>query len=340
MAGAGRAPRILIVRMSALGDIVFCTALLDALRRRWPDATIGWLLGQRFAGLLRDDPRLDARIVVDDRALGRIGTWTSLRTALAPHRFDWVIDAQGLLKSRLLSRLVPGATRIGFASKEPAGWLLDTLLPKGGDIADFASEYRALAAQLTGLEAPVGRLHVDPDLRAAVAARLGGEGLAEGYLALCPYTTRPQKHWFDDHWGELAQRLSAAGAPPVAVLGGPAERDAAQALVARMPPGSINLAGRTALHELPATLSLAGAVVGVDTGLTHIGIAVRRPTLALFGSTVPYRRAADDAPFELLYDDLPCSPCKRHPTCDGAFTCMRELTAARAEAATLRLLQD
>ena len=334
----GDAPRILIVRLSALGDLVFATALLDTLRRRWPSAWIGWLASERFAGLLRDDPRLDAVIA----APAELGSWSSiqlLRSRLKSLPVDWVIDAQGLLKSRLVARLVPGARRIGFASKEPFGFLMDALLAKGGDAADIASEYRDLAQRLTGLEASRPRLMPSQGSRAAVAAALRQRGLgaAGGYLALCPFTTRPQKHWFNEHWIALAERLHAAGVGPLAILGGPAEREAAQALAAACPPGTLSLAGETRLPDLPAWIEAARLVIGVDTGLTHIGIATGRPTLALFGSTRPYTRGAD-RPLTVLYEDLACAPCKRKPTCDGRFDCMRALTPERVAQAALNLI--
>ncbi|HEY9546087.1 MAG TPA: glycosyltransferase family 9 protein, partial [Solimonas sp.] len=96
--------------------------------------------------------------------------------------------------------------------------------------------------------------------------------------------------------------------------------------------------GETRLAELPAWLAAAKLVIGVDTGLTHIGIAVGTPTVALFGSTCPYRQGAD-SPLIVMYDALPCAPCRRHPTCDGRFDCMRGLTPQRVAIAATQLLR-
>src|SRR3546814_13896491 len=86
----------------------------------------------------------------------------------------------------------------------------------------------------------------------------------------------------------------------------------------------INLAGETRLAELPAWLAAAKLVIGVDTGLTHIGIAVGTPTVALFGSTCPYRQGADSPPI-VMYDALPFAPCRRPPPCPGRFHFIRGL---------------
>lgn len=319
--------RILIVRLSALGDLVFCTSLLDGLRRAYPDAHIAWLAQSGFAGVLRDDPRLNELIAIPKDTLKSPAALWRLRRELRAQRFDWVIDAQGLAKSRLLAWLAGGRRRVGFRSKEPLSFLLHQQVDKGGDGADIASEYRYLAQQLTGAPAGPPRLPVAASAAERVTHTMAELGLAPGFVALCPFTTRPQKHWPDAHWPELAQRL-AAGLGPCAVFGGPADREHAQQLVAQMPAGSVNLAGQTALPDLAAWLAQARVVIGVDTGLTHIGIAVRTPTVALFGSTCPYTKGAD-SPLRVLYDGLPCAPCKRRPTCNGAFTCMRQLTPER-----------
>ncbi|MEQ1437861.1 lipopolysaccharide heptosyltransferase II [Fontimonas sp. SYSU GA230001] len=329
--------RILIVRLSALGDLVFCTSLLDGLRRAFPDAHIAWLAQSGFAGVLRDDPRLDELITISKDTLKSPAALWRLRRELRARRFDWVIDAQGLAKSRVLAWLAGGTRRVGFRSKEPLAFLLHEQFDKGGDPADIASEYRYLAERLTGAPAAAPRLPVAAAAAARVAEAMAARRLASGFLALCPFTTRPQKHWPDEHWPALARRLVTTGLGPCVVFGGPADREHAQRLVAQMPAGSLNLAGQTALPDLAAWLSQARAVVGVDTGLTHIGIAVHTPTIALFGSTCPYTQGAE-SPLRVIYDGLPCAPCKRRPTCNGAFTCMRQLTPERVADAVTDLL--
>ena len=168
---------------------------------------------------------------------------------------------------------------------------------------------------------------------------MSGMQLAPGFIALCPFTTRPQKHWITDYWPQLGHKLSAAGLGPCVIFGGPANREEAAAIHARLPASSINLAGQTRLGELAAWLSQAGLVIGVDTGLTHIGIAVRRPTIALFGSTRPYTAGAD-SPLEVLYEDMPCAPCRRNPSCGGDWTCMRRLTPERVAESAIRILAN
>lgn len=334
----GDHPRILVLRLSALGDIVFATALLEGLRARWPQAHIAWAAQPGFAGILEGDPRIDDLIRLSPKVFSNPIELLRAGRTLSRGGFDWVIDAQGLFKTRLLARLTSGATRIGFESREPGAAWMHRRLPKGGDIRDISSEYRFLAQQFTGQDPGPPRLPISAAALQGVRERMHGSGLQPGFIAFCPFTTRPQKHWMEDYWGRLAQLLHEQQAPRVVLFGGPGDREAAQRIADTLPPGSVNLVGQTKLGEIAAWLSLAGLVIGVDTGLTHIGIAVKRPVLALFGSTCPYTQGAE-SPLTVMYDALPCAPCKRHPTCGGAYSCMRGLTPERVAAASLDLLR-
>ena len=332
--------RILIVRISALGDIVFCTSLLEGLRRAYPHAHIAWLAQPALAGILEGDPRIDEIIRLPPAALksasGLRATWRLLG---GEREFDWVIDAQGLMKSRLLARMVKARRRIGFQSKEPGEFLLNHMVPKGGEPWTIGREYRFLSQQLTGEEDPG-----PPRLMPQAVARDRADGimrdtrLASGFVALVPFTTRPQKHWFESYWSETAHLLQARGLGPFVLFGGPQDREAAQRIMATMPAGTVDLVGATRLPEVPALLERARLIIGVDTGLTHIGSAVRRPVIALFGSTCPYTRGAA-SPLKVLYHSLPCAPCYRKPTCGGVFMCMRDLRPERVARATLELLE-
>lgn len=330
--------RILIVRISALGDLVFCTSLLQGLRRAYPKAHIAWLAQAGVAGILEGDPRLSELIRLPPNSFGfPSGLLATRRFLSALPAFDWVIDAQGLFKTRLLCRWVRARHRIGFESREPGRFMMDTLIAKGGDVAEISSEYRFAAQHLAGHDPGAPSLFPLLPMRQRVHEQMAAVGLRAGFIALCPFTTRPQKHWVEEYWPDLAARLIARRLGPCVLMGAPADRVAAQRIMQTMPKGTVDLVGKTQTQDLPAWLEQAGLVVGVDTGLTHIGVAVQRPVLALFGSTCPYTRGTD-SPLRVMYDALPCAPCKRHPTCAMAYTCMRDLTPERVAAAALELL--
>lgn len=328
--------RILIVRSSAIGDIVFASALPAALKAAWPQARVTWLAEPGLGALVASDPAVDEIITWPK------GEWLALwkarrygelfravkrfRRQLREHRFDLALDLQGLLKSGLLAWLSGAPRRIGLGSREGSRWLMTEVIPKGGPMARISSEYRYLAEQLRlPAEDFVPTLHTDPAAEAHALALLAERGLAPGrYAVLAPFTTRPQKHWFQYAWQALAPRVQAElGLAPV-ILGGPADI-AAAALIAGAAPGILTLAGATSLAQAAALVKHAGLVIGVDTGLTHMGIAFARPTVALFGSTRPYLDAGRPTA-RVIWLGLECSPCRRRPTCAGAYTCLREIT--------------
>lgn len=335
-----RAPRILIIRLSAIGDVVMASPLAAALRRRYPQAHIAWLVQPEAAGLLTANPAVD-EVIPWPRGvwagLWRQRRWWALARAvrgfvreLRERRFDWALDAQGLLKSGLWAWASQAPVRIGVGSREGSARLMTRVLAVPRDDPRIASEYRALARSLDADPVPwtLG-LALDPEDRAP-AARLAESTGGAGYVALCPFTTRPQKHWFEARWLELAKRLTARfGWTPV-VLGGPGDREAGARLADAC--GGVNLAGETSLRQAAAVLEGAAAAVGVDTGLTHMAALLDAPTVALFGSTRPYLDTGRPRSV-VLYKALPCSPCRRRPVCGGDFTCMRALLPAEVEAA-------
>jgi heptosyltransferase-1 len=341
---SGGAPRILIIRLSALGDVVMASGLIPSVRARWPDAHLAWLTEPAALPLLKHNPRLDEVLVLPRAhwtSLWRERRWRELavsvkafRTMLRARSYDLVLDAQGLLKSALCAWFTNAPRRIGLAAREGGRWLVhERPMPDSQDRHLIGSEYRYLARYL-GVPPAAFRLDlaVGETPRLAAHAALDAAGVTGPYAALCPFTTRPQKHWFEDRWSELAQRLSAQGLMPV-VLGGLADA-AAAGRIAGCAPAVVNLVGRLALDESVAVIGGAGLLVGVDTGLTHVGTALGIPTVALFGSTRPYLDAGGPGTC-VMYDALPCSPCRRRPTCHGRFDCMRQLSVDRVFAQAL-----
>lgn len=335
--------RILIVRTSAIGDVVFASPMAAALRRSYPEAHIAWLVEPGIEALLAHDPCVDQRILwpksewkalwKSGRRLEVLRRVLALRRRLRAERFDTVLDLQGLLKSGLLAWLTGAGRRIGLGSREGSQWLMTEVLPRGGDAARISSEYLHLAQQL-GLDCGddgsnfVPHLHLDPQAEAAALAKLAAQGLAPGrYAVFAAFTTRPQKHWFDDGWQRLAQLVQRQTGLVPLLLGGPADREAAAGLAAGAP-NLVSLVGQTGLAEAAALIRHAGAVIGVDTGLTHMGIAFGVPTVAIFGSTCPYRVTCRDNA-RVIWLGMACSPCRRKPTCGGAWTCLRDISAER-----------
>ncbi len=327
---------ILIVRLSAIGDIVMASPLLAALRARYPDARIAWMVQPESRPLLEHHPDLDEVIVWPRRqwqALAKARQWRRLwqevrrfRQELRGHEFDLAIDAQGLLKSGFLAWLCGAHERVGLGSREGSQWLMSRVVERAEYSKRIGSEYLYLAQQL-GLpcDSFEMRVAVSEADEKYVRDLSDTEDLKSGYLVVCPFTTRPQKHWFESRWIELIPRLETSFGLRVVLLGGPADQASAERMQTAVGPRLINQTGVTSLTQAAALIKHAHLLIGVDTGLTHMGIAFNCPTICLFGSTCPYLDTTRDNAI-VLYHELDCSPCKRNPTCHDRFDCMRAIT--------------
>ncbi|MEN8177516.1 MAG: glycosyltransferase family 9 protein [Pseudomonadota bacterium] len=330
------ATNILLIRLSAIGDIVMASPLISALHARYPDARISWMVQAESKALLECHPKINEVLIwprQDWRKLAKEKQWVHLvksiwmfRAQLHARQFDLAIDVQGLMKSGFLTWLSGAPERVGLGSREGSQWLMTRVLDRGGDSKRIGSEYLHLA-QVLGLPTESFEMHVAVSEADEQYARslIEDRHLEMGYLVVCPFTTRPQKHWFEDQWIELIHRLQGTLGMPVVMLGGPGDKDAAHRIAVGLKGDLIDQVGVTSLRQAAAMIKSSAMLIGVDTGLTHMGIAFNRPTICLFGSTCPYLNTTHDNAL-VLYHKMECSPCRRNPTCDGRFDCMRAIT--------------
>ena len=341
--------KILVVRLSARGDLVFASPLAGAVRRRYPDAHIAWMAEERTADVIRHNPHLDEVIVWQRAAwkrLFRSGRWGSLARELIEffgsvrdRRFDVVIDAQGLLRSGMAAFLSGAPVRIGLGSREGSRILMTAVVERGGDDREISSEYRHLA-EVLGLPTDTFAMEIPrgPEEVAEVAGALERAGVRGGFVAACPFTTRPYKHWLEDRWASLIQQIRERIGLGVVLLGGPADRVAADRILNGVPDSAngrwpvVDLVGRTTLGEASAVVSGCSVLVGVDTGLSHMAHAFGRPAVLIFGSNTPYLDPpGPDA--TILHSGRSCSPCRGKLVCDGRIDCMEDIAVDQVLAA-------
>jgi lipopolysaccharide heptosyltransferase I len=302
------APRILIVRLSALGDIVHTLPLLAALRERWPEATLGWLAEPGGAPLLEGHPLLDRLHVVPRRAW-RENKWRALRgpyldllAELRAMRYDVAIEAQGLLKSALWGRLAGIPRRIGFAgpeAREGTGLLATDRVRPPAAARHVVERNLALLAPL-GIARPETirfPVHLPEAARERAAQILGDPADAAPLAVLNPGAGWATKIWPVQRMGELARRLRDELGCRVALAWGPGEEELVRGVLAgagvngpvdfaseTLPPGpGIAPLPPTRFMELGAVLARARLFVGGDTGPTHLAAALGVPAVSMMG---------------------------------------------------------
>lgn len=319
--------RILIIKPSAIGDVVHTLPILNLLRRRWPDAAVDWVVTPVCAGLLDGHPQLDDVLIFDRKRLGRwwrsLAAWRALRTftgELRSRRYDLALDLQGLFRSGWLAWKTRSPVRVGFANAREGAPLFYTHRLQTGTPEQHAIErYLKLAAFIGCPTEPVEYVFPTDDAdRQTVAALLGSP---DPYAVLVPGTNWPTKRWPIEHFDRLAARLADDHGLRIVVAGSPAERELGNRIT-----GGLNLCGKTNLRQLVALLGGASLVVCNDSGPMHIAAALDKPMIALFGPTNPIRTGPHRRDDAVLRLDIPCSPCYSR-TCSHR-SCLRLLDVA------------
>lgn len=320
--------RILLVKPSALGDIVHTLPILKLLRARFRDAHITWLVAPAFISLIAKHPDLSETLVFDRKQLGKlaigedgISRAIELATDLPRRQFDLVIDLQGLLRTALITWATHAPVRVGFGYAREGASLAYTHL-----IATPSAERHALERYLDVAEAlGCGRGPVEFDF--AVSRSDEGrvaELLAETppFAVILPGTNWETKRWPVDHFRVLAEQIRRHLGLAVVIAGA---QDAVP--LAAQIPHDLSLAGRTTLPQLVALLRRASLVIANDSGPMHIAAALNRPLVTVFGPTNPVRTGPYGRSDTVVRLDIACSPCYARRCCHTS--CMEWLTPDR-----------
>lgn len=341
--------RILLIKLSALGDVVQTLPTLEALRAAYPKAEIAWLVEEAAAPLLSRHPALDNVLIARRQTWLRAArTRRGLATAWQEGRrlvqtlrrqpFDAVLDLQGLFKSAFWTWLARSPRKIGFAgSRECSSLALTDRLPPYDPDEHAVRRYLRLAEHLGAAAAPSRfRLALPPaagqDLAPLWTASNGP------LLVLHPGTRWPSKHWPPQLWAQLADVLQQARRARIVVTGSAADRPLIAQIRAQMHGEAIDLSGRTDLAALARLFFQADAAVTTDTGPMHLAAAVGTPVAAVFGPTAPWRTGPYGRQHRVVRTGVACSPC-RERNCPKPV-CLTELPVEMVLTAALALLDQ
>ncbi len=274
--------RILISRLSALGDVVCTLPVATALKRCVPGCHITWIVDPRFSGVVECCSSVDEVLVYRPK----IGSLPKL-----PGRFDAALDMQGLLKSALPVFVSRAQTKLGYHwQREGSALFSRCVLPDSSSfhvVDQYVDVARALGAEMDRAEFDLNPKQEDV---LSVRLKLKQRDVSGRFVALNAGAGWATKRWPPTHFAKLADDLEDAGVPCV-LIGGPGHADHAAAAEvnesARRPVAS--MVGETSVKELIALIRLCSAHVGGDTGSSHIAAALGVPAIGLYGITRPER---------------------------------------------------
>lgn len=297
--------RILIVKLSSIGDVIHTLPTLQAIHRALPEAEVSWAVEKGAAALLRDNPLLTNLIEIDTRSLRGEKLWTEkwhlgreqLRQ-LKSRKFDIALDFQGLLKSGLIAKLSAARRRLGFAKeslREPLSRYLLTETVEVPERINVIEKNLRLAEKALQIEIPIdgddykfpiATNENDYSEAEAVIRRIGNR-----FVILNPGGGWTTKLWAAEKFGQLADRILDEFNLKAVINFGPGEEALAARVQAASKPGQ-TLAASLSLKGFYELSKRAALYVGGDTGPTHLAVAAGTPVVGIFGPTEWWRNGS------------------------------------------------
>jgi lipopolysaccharide heptosyltransferase I len=353
--------RILLIKLSALGDVVHTIPALNKLRRRYPNARIDWLVTPGIAELLRHNPAINNVIefLRDEWSEPwRPAPYVSSARLIAQLRsaeYDLVIDLQGQLRSAVFAFTSGSPVRIGFDKPRPDAFTsLSRIIPeearkhawKGAREGSWLAytdsiplptldihpveRYLGIAPMLGLDDGPANfSFPIPHEAAARIDDLLDDYEIAKEKIAVvAPGTVWETKQWRADAFAEVARNLLQQNLA-VVLIGSQGERSLCEE-IASLAPGAVSLAGKTTVSELAALISRAASCVTNDSGPMHLAAALGRPAVSVFGPTDPVWAGPYRQPDSVVRAGVPCSPCylRRLRECPNGHACMQQVTAA------------
>jgi heptosyltransferase-1 len=351
--------KILLIKLSAVGDVVHTIPVLNKLRRRYPTAQLDWLVTPAIAELLRHHPAITNVIEFEREAwstpwrLTPFASYARLAAKLRSAAYDLVVDMHGQFRTAALTLATGAPARIGFDRPRASVW--DASPRKfseqarkhawqGAREGSWLAYTHHIPVPTLDLHAVDRYLNVGPILgldrepadfsfpipQSAVSrvdALLGEHDASRaGIVIMAPGTIWETKRWGGDKFAKVAEHFLSRGFA-VILIGSRRERVVCEE-VAALAPGAVDLAGMTTVSELSALIRRSAISITNDSGPMHLAVALDRPVLSIFGPTDavwigPYKRAN-----AVLQADLHCSPCylRKLKHCRHDHACMRSVS--------------
>ncbi len=333
--------KILIVKLSAIGDVIHTLPALNAVRKQYPDAHITWLVEEAAHDVIKGHRALD-RIIVSKRKtwlkglagrspLKNIREACSFIKQLRDTNYDIILDFQVLLKSGVLIGLAKGKRKIGFdkgMEHQEHSYIFLNECIKPVDMEVHALTRGMMLLESIGIQSRevVFNLPVSDQDRDAANDLLMHCGIKtpELLVAINPMAKWETKLWDNLKFANLADRLIEQAKADVIFTGSREDSKGIEDIISNMKNRAANLAGKTDLKTLAALYEKTSIVVSTDTGPMHLAAAIGTPVVALFGPTAPGRTGPFGDGHKIIRADLECSPCFKRQC--NTIDCMKQIS--------------
>ena len=315
--------RILLIRLSSLGDIVLTTPVIHAVRAHYSDAHIAMLTGKQSADVLRENPHLD-EIITFDRFAKDKDTGEMLRTArvLRGRKFTLAIDLQRKFRTEVLMYFSGAAERVG------KGRLCTVRAPEQSNKHATAHYFDLLrAVEIPALDQKL-EMFLAASERADATQRFDTAGVTPTGLKVgfFPGAGWKLREWMPERFAAIGDRLVQNFNAEVLIFGGQKESELVHTVAKLMDTRAVPFAGNLQIRELAACIEKCDLFLTNDTGPMHIAAAVGTPTVSLFGPGNHIRFQPLGAMHQTIRHDVPCNPCKQFTDKCKDNICMKKIT--------------
>ncbi|MCC7201577.1 MAG: lipopolysaccharide heptosyltransferase II [Nitrospirae bacterium] len=316
---------ILIVKPSSLGDIIHSLPVLWELRKKYPDACIGWVVKEVWQDILSDNPLIDHLIVLRKGIKGIIAAIQEIRKL----QFDTVIDLQGLFRSGLITYFSGASVRTGLSTaRESAPIFYNNKVPVPPGKIHAVDRYLLAVTnrEKRDLKFPI-YINIDDDQWAIKFLLENNLSDIRPLIAINPSARWVKKRWPAASYSDLINQLIKELKAGIIIIGSKDDIAIANDIASHLNDRIVIATGKTNLRRLAALLEKVDLLITNDSGPMHIAAALGTAVVALFGPTDPVLTGPYGKGHIVLRKDLECSPCLRKPCKKGRPVCMEAITA-------------
>ncbi len=338
--------KILVIKLTAVGDVILSIPSLRALRQKYPDSWISVLVSRKCRKIIRNCPYVNDILVYDEMPAGggrRVAAVLGMAKLLAKEDFDIVVDLQNNKISHLLAFLSGARIRAGHDNHKWS-FFLNKRTKNGASGALAPVDHQFQVLKLLGIEAIDRKLEfwTDPEEETGMKEFFDSQWVSESQVlvGINPGSSLrwPTKQWPIENFAKLCDELAKRNIR-VVLTGSKEDTPLAEELLALTRNKPINAVGRTTITELAALVRRCRVFISSDSAPMHIASSVDVPLIAIFGPTDPKRHLVPPSSYQVFWKEIQCSPCYLR-SCPIGLLCMKKITVQEILDATLHFINE
>lgn len=319
---------ILVVKLSAIGDVIHALPVSYAIKETYPDAKLTWVVEPPAYDILKDNPYIDKIIVFEKKKFkslkGFISNYGPFTKVLNADKYDASLDLQGLFKSAAIAWSAKAPVRLGTCNMREQSHRISKPVvgpnAQGHIVERYLDVARGLGCQVRQVKFPMEITERDAQIAQGV---LKQAGVPEGakYVVLAIGANWPNKRWPTKYYGQLSDWLYNKKIIPVIIGGGALDAQLAEDIAGETEIPPVNIVGKTSLKQLAHVIKQAVAVVGGDTGPVHLSAGLGQNTVMVMGPTDANRNGPYGQLENAIEANRPCKYCWKR-ACPKGLDCL------------------